>query len=215
MTCERVIGVLDTYRGAVLDQAAFYVELTRARDNVVLLTDDREALMDALETARGEALSALEAIGEQFTAAPEVAPARRPPPGKAPVLDEAARARRKLSGLVIGHVLSAGEAALREHETRAPEPPVWDPGFPAHERARARWREGAQRVIDDCRRVLDDPETYAAHLADHPGADADLQRLSRALTEALAAEAPGTGAARTRTPRHERRIARGRDERSM
>ena len=52
-TCERVIGVLDTHQGAVTDQATFYVELTRARDNVVLLTDDREALIEALETARG------------------------------------------------------------------------------------------------------------------------------------------------------------------
>ena len=212
-TCERVIGVLDTYRGAVLDQAAFYVELTRARDNVVLLTDDREALIDALETARGEALSALEAIGEQFTVAPEAAPARRPPPGKAPVLNQAARARRKLSGLVIGHVLSSGEAALREHETRAPEPPVWDPGFPAHERARARWREGARRVVADCRRVLGDPGTYAAPLAERPGAEARMRRLAADLDAALAAEAPGTE--RARAPSPERRIARGRDERSM
>ena len=50
LTCDRVIAVLDTDRGAA-DQAMFYVELTRARDNVVLLTDDREALIEALETA--------------------------------------------------------------------------------------------------------------------------------------------------------------------
>ena len=50
-TCYRVIAVLDTDRGAPADQAMFYVELTRARDNVVLLTDDREALIEALETS--------------------------------------------------------------------------------------------------------------------------------------------------------------------
>ena len=36
LTCDRVIAVLDTDRGAPVDQAMFYVELTRARDNVVL-----------------------------------------------------------------------------------------------------------------------------------------------------------------------------------
>ena len=68
LTCDRVIAVLDTDRGAPADQAMFYVELTRARDNVVLLTDDREALIEALETAPAEELSALRAIGEQFEA---------------------------------------------------------------------------------------------------------------------------------------------------
>jgi len=56
----------------------FYVELTRARDNVVLLTDDREALIEALETAPAEELSALKAIGEQFALPPEMAPPMPP-----------------------------------------------------------------------------------------------------------------------------------------
>ena len=60
LTCDRVIAVLDTDRGAPADQAMFYVELTRARDNVVLLTDDREALIEALETSPAEELSALQ-----------------------------------------------------------------------------------------------------------------------------------------------------------
>ncbi len=60
-------------QGAVAGQAAFYVELTRARDNAVLLTDDRIGLVEALETATGEELSALEAIGHQFQdPAPEI-----------------------------------------------------------------------------------------------------------------------------------------------
>ena len=66
ITCDRAIAVLDTERGGVADQATFYVELTRARDNVVLLTDDREALIEALETSPAEQMSALKAIGEQF-----------------------------------------------------------------------------------------------------------------------------------------------------
>ncbi len=66
MTCDQVIAVLDANQGAITGQAAFYVELTRARDNAVLLTDDRDALVEALETATGDELSALEAIGGQF-----------------------------------------------------------------------------------------------------------------------------------------------------
>ena len=52
-TCDRVIAVLDTDR-APADQATSYLELTRARDNVVLLTDDWEALIETLEIAPGE-----------------------------------------------------------------------------------------------------------------------------------------------------------------
>ena len=66
ITCDQVIAVLDANQGAIAGQAAFYVELTRARDNAVLLTDDRDGLVEALETAAGDELSALEAIGHQF-----------------------------------------------------------------------------------------------------------------------------------------------------
>ena len=66
ITCDQVIAVLDANQGAIAGQAAFYVELSRARDNAVLLTDDREGLVEALETATGDELSALEAIGHQF-----------------------------------------------------------------------------------------------------------------------------------------------------
>ena len=43
ITCVRAIAVPDT-DGVPVDQAMFYVEITRARDNMVLLTNDREAL---------------------------------------------------------------------------------------------------------------------------------------------------------------------------
>ena len=78
LTCDRVIAVLDTDCGAPTDQAMFYVELTCARDNVVLLTDDREAL----ETSPAEELSALRAIGEQFEAPEEIVQQHPPPPCK-------------------------------------------------------------------------------------------------------------------------------------
>ncbi|MYE01804.1 MAG: hypothetical protein F4Y03_11105, partial [Alphaproteobacteria bacterium] len=64
ITRDNVIAVLDSGHGALTDQATFYVELTRARDRVVVLTDNREDLMAALEAATGERVSALEAVGE-------------------------------------------------------------------------------------------------------------------------------------------------------
>ena len=73
-TCDRVIAVLDADHGSLGGQASFYVELTRARDTAVLLTDDRDALVEALETSTGEELSALEAIGHQFQDTEEKTP---------------------------------------------------------------------------------------------------------------------------------------------
>ena len=64
ITRDNVIAVLDSGHGALTDQATFYVELTRARDRVAVLTDNREDLMAALEAATGERVSALEAVGE-------------------------------------------------------------------------------------------------------------------------------------------------------
>ena len=212
MTCERVVGVLDTYHGAVADQAAFYVELTRARDRVVLLTDDREALIEALETARGEGLSALKAIGEQYAIEPEVQ-AKTTIPEKAPVLDEATRAHTAVADLVINHVLSAAQASLEAHATRGPAPPVWDEGFRAHERAREAWRRRARRVVADCRRVLASPRLYAARLAEQPDAEARIKRSFRALSAALAAETPeetGRSKTQTREQTRERRRTRSR-----
>ncbi len=209
MTCERVVGVLDTYHGAVADQAAFYVELTRARDRVVLLTDDREALIESLETARGEGLSALKAIGEQYAIAPEVQ-AKATIPEKAPVLDEATRAHTAVADLVIDHVLSAAQASLEAHATRGPAPPVWDEGFRAHEQARDAWRRRARRVVADCRRVLASPRLYASRLAEQPGAEARIKRSFRALSAALAAEAPEeTGRSKTQTLERRRTRSRG------
>ena len=76
MSCDNVIAVLDADHGPLTDQATFYVELTRARDNVVVLTSDKGELVEALETRTGEEMSALAAIGEQFAApGASVAPA--------------------------------------------------------------------------------------------------------------------------------------------
>ena len=194
ITCDRAIAVLDTGRGGVADQATFYVELTRARDNVVLLTDDREALIEALETAPAGEMSALKAIGEQFGGLPPVSTSvppetvpRYPPVEKAAILDETTRENRKAAERFLDRVQSAASASIRqreEHTTIAASDGAdvtLDPGY-------GKWREEALHALDGCRRILDDPETYGPHLARRPGAEDDLKRLSARIETTLASD---------------------------
>ena len=60
-TARSAIAVLDS-AGAV-DQALFHVELSRASEEFLLLTDDREGLVEALEGRPGQDGGALEALG--------------------------------------------------------------------------------------------------------------------------------------------------------
>ena len=194
VTCDRAIAVLDTERGGVADQATFYVELTRARDNVVLLTDDREALIEALETSPAEQMSALRAIGEQFgvsthtsvSVSPETG-RPMPPAEKAAVLDEAERENRKAAERFLDEALSAAAASIRqreEHATIAASKRAHvteDPGY-------GEWRDGALRALDGCRRILDDPETYGRHFSRRPGAEDEIRRLSAKIESTLASD---------------------------
>ncbi len=76
MTIDNVIAVLDS--GAMTDQSLFYVEISRARDSAVLLTDNREDLVARLEAASGERMTAHEAIGvEPWTVADKEVPRPR------------------------------------------------------------------------------------------------------------------------------------------
>ena len=63
-THERVIAVLDSGFGHLSNQQTFYVQLSRARENAVVLTDNREQLIETLEANTGERITALDAIGE-------------------------------------------------------------------------------------------------------------------------------------------------------
>ena len=63
-THERVIAVLDSGFGRLSNQQTFYVQLSRARDNAVVLTDNRAQLVETLEANTGERITALDAIGE-------------------------------------------------------------------------------------------------------------------------------------------------------
>ena len=63
-TAPKVIAVLNA--GGMADQDMFYVEVSRASEGFSLLTDDREALIERLQTSLKTWDGALEAIGEDL-----------------------------------------------------------------------------------------------------------------------------------------------------
>ena len=71
-TAGAAIAVLDA--GGSADRELFHVEISRVRDAFLLLTDDREALIEKLETGGGDGDGALEALGIDPAAAPAVDP---------------------------------------------------------------------------------------------------------------------------------------------
>ena len=86
LTADSVIAILRADHGPLVDLKTAYVELSRARDDAVLLTDDREALGAALDQRSGEECSALEALGVEL---PDLGP-ELPPAPSAPPLAQAA-----------------------------------------------------------------------------------------------------------------------------
>ena len=70
MTKDNVIAVLDA-SSMMSDRAMLYVEMSRARDGFVLLTDDTVQLVHRLEQEHGRAPSALEATGNESWLVPD------------------------------------------------------------------------------------------------------------------------------------------------
>ena len=63
-TADRVIAVADTGLGHIADQQNFYVQISRASEEAVVVTDDIVELGDSLTKHTGEVLSAMEAVGD-------------------------------------------------------------------------------------------------------------------------------------------------------
>ena len=61
-TVDTVIAAMEANHPHLTTQKSFYVEISRARDKAELVTDDRAALKEQLETATGERIAALEAV---------------------------------------------------------------------------------------------------------------------------------------------------------
>ncbi len=62
-TVDYVIAVMEAKHPKLSTQKSFYVEISRARHNAELVTDDAKELRETLEAATGERVSALEGIG--------------------------------------------------------------------------------------------------------------------------------------------------------
>ncbi|MDE0002616.1 MAG: relaxase domain-containing protein [Rhodospirillaceae bacterium] len=62
-TVDNVIAVMEAKHPKLSTQKSFYVEISRARHNAELVTDDAKTLRETLEAATGERISALEGIG--------------------------------------------------------------------------------------------------------------------------------------------------------
>ena len=66
-----MIAVLDSSHGALTDQSTFYVEISRARDRAVVLTDNAEELVKVLADNTGERPTAIEAVDAPLELEPE------------------------------------------------------------------------------------------------------------------------------------------------
>ncbi len=62
-TVDNAITVMEANHPHLTTQKSFYVEISRARHNAELVTDDAKALRETLEAATGERVSALEGVG--------------------------------------------------------------------------------------------------------------------------------------------------------
>ncbi len=62
-TVDNVIAVMEAKHPKLSTQKSFYVEISRARHNAELVTDDAKELRETLEAVTGERVSALEGIG--------------------------------------------------------------------------------------------------------------------------------------------------------
>ncbi len=154
ITCDQVIAILDANQGAIAGQAAFYVELSRARDNAVLLTDDRDGLVEALETAAGDELSALEAIGHQFRDDTAVAVIEKEAIPAA-ALSDAKAWRQEVRATLARHL----DARLAEREVlldRARQPRMDENSALAGVEGHAEWRTRSLATVEVWRNEMGD-----------------------------------------------------------
>ncbi len=192
-THDRVIAVLDTGAGPLVNQQTLYVQLGRAREQAVVLTDNREQLVETLEANTGARLTALEAIGEVDTAVPAKSTIRAET--AAQFLD-GLRADRRYQG-EARHRLVEAEAALSSARARAEEAERAFAALPAGglgDRQALRARIAAVERARDAEAAA--AFTEAAAAAGHDGDDIGAAResgsgrrarLYRILNVALAA----------------------------
>ena len=70
MTSDKGIGVMHSSERLLSNQRLTYVMATRVRDNIEIVTNDKDALLRTIEGNRGDKASALEAVGEKVVDPP-------------------------------------------------------------------------------------------------------------------------------------------------
>ena len=195
-TADGVIAVLDSGHGALTDQSTFYVEISRARDSAVVLTDNCEQLVEVLEAHTGERATALEAVGEEIGPAlkavriPDKLPAWSAR-GEWTELEEKARNEGTILFRVEGYEGLMGR--VRRLDERFPDLPapireVID-GLLAYDRGCREGDAGAMEFLglldvhDERRGALE----REAETADRPVAELEDYPAWREMTERLAA----------------------------
>ncbi len=178
-TADGVIAVLDSGHGLLTDQATFYVEISRARDSVMVLTDNGEQLIETLEANTGERATALEAIGvtadELRAALPEKTVPWRPGEATAesqtcsedaagaltdegpPLPEETGGRDDKDSGEIRDHLHDINAADERDAATAAFDA-LWrsvEDATTGRPRAEV---PGYDRLLESARALLDDPD---------------------------------------------------------
>ena len=73
-TVDTVIAAMEANHKHLTTRKSFYVEISRARDRAELVTDDRAALKEQLESVTGERIAALEAVEPQRAKGRETSP---------------------------------------------------------------------------------------------------------------------------------------------
>lgn len=74
-TVDGIIGVMQSSHPHLTHQKAFYVEISRARHDAILVTDDRQRLGETLSEKTGERIAALEAAPDQAAELAKESPA--------------------------------------------------------------------------------------------------------------------------------------------
>ena len=198
-THDRVIAVLDTGAGPLVNQQTLYVQLGRAREQAVVLTDNREQLVETLEANTGARLTALEAIGEVDTTA-EVPAKSAIRAETAAVFLDGLRADRRYQGEARRRLVEA-KAALSAARARVEEAERAFAALPAGglgDRRALRERIAAVERAQDAEAAAAEAFTEAAAAAGHAPDGHDIEaartngsgmqaRLYRSLEAALAA----------------------------
>jgi len=179
-TADGVIAVLDTSHRALTDQSTFYVEISRARDRAVVLTDNLDELVEVLEANTGERATALDAVGEPIEEDVQVL-ARRIP-AKAPLWTPgeewaALEARARREGTVA--FLAEGYEALLERVRALAE----QPDLPA---ATREVLDGLLAYDRACREGDAAAKEFAALLAAHAETRRGLEEVAGAARRAIA-----------------------------